>query len=102
MDILNTQVVPKPVQELPEEREEIKAKLQELELTLISLHPSMPSLLQKIHKQLKNDPAIVTIMSEDDIAILFRALEFQTATVLMEVVAKPKQKKLKDLTEADL
>ncbi len=101
MDILNTQVVTKPIQDLPEEREEIKVKLQELELALISLHPSMPVLLQKIHKQLKNDPAVVTIMTEEDINILFRALEIQTNTTLMDTIKTPK-KKLKDLGLDDI
>ena len=93
-----------PKQQDPiEERNEIFSKLVELEQALISLHPSMPILLQKIHKQLKEDPAIVTIMSEDDISIIFRALETHTNVKLMEMaVKKLPKKKGSELTEDDL
>jgi len=103
MDIMSLKLSTPKQQDPIEERNEIFSKLAELEQALISLHPSMPILLQKIHKQLKADPAIVTIMGEDDIAILFRALETHTNTKLMEVnVKKLPKKKGSELTEDDL
>jgi methionyl-tRNA synthetase len=90
-------------QDATEERNEIFGKLEELKQALVSLHPSMPILLQKIHKQLKADPAIVTIMSEEDISVIFQALEKHTNTTLMEVsVKKLPKKKGSELTEDDL
>lgn len=103
MDILNTLVVQAKTQTPTEERAEIFAKLSELEQALILLHPTMPVLLQKIHKQLKEDPAICTILTEEQIAIIFQALERQTNTILMEASA-PKTKKIKgaDIKADDL
>lgn len=103
MDIMNLKLSTPKQQDPIEERNEIFGKLRELEQALISLHPSMPILLQKIHKQLKADPAIVTIMNEDDIAIIFRALESHTNTKLMEVnIKKSPKKKGSELTADDL
>lgn len=103
MDIMNLKLSTPKQQDPIEERNEIFSKLEELQQALITLHPSMPILLQKIHKQLKADPAIVTIMSEDDIAILFRALETHSNIKLLEVnVKKLPKKKGSELTEDDL
>ena len=103
MDIMSLKLSAPNQPDPIEERTEIFSKLVELEQALVSLHPSMPVLLQKIHKQLKEDPAIVTIMSEDDIAIIFRALETHTNIKLLEVNTKklPKKKGSK-LTADDL
>lgn len=103
MDIMNLKLSVPKQQDPIEERNEIFGKLAELEQALITLHPSMPVLLQKIHKQLKADPAIVTVLSEDDIAVIFQALEKHTNTKLMEVnVKKLPKKKGSELTEDDL
>ena len=67
---------------------EVKAKLSELQETLIGQHPKMPNLLREIHKTLKVYPEQVTILSEEEIAIIFQALEKQTGVFLAESVSK--------------
>lgn len=75
--------------------------LNELRQMLLECHPQMPVLLQKIHKQLANDPAQVTLLSTEQVHNLVQALEIQTNTVLEEVSA-PKKRAKKQITADDL
>jgi len=75
--------------------------LNELKQMLLECHPQMPILLQKIHKQLANDPAQVTLLSTEQVHNLVQALEIQTNTVLEEVSA-PKKRAKKQITADDL
>lgn len=73
------------------------AKLQELILTA---HPTLPVLLRTIHKQLRDDPELVTILSEEEIGIIINGLKVQTnteivtSTVKSSTTAKLKKKTL--------
>lgn len=75
----------------PEPTHEVFAKIKDLKEALLLLHPNMPVLLQSIHKQLQNDPAVVTVLKEEDIAVLIEALKVQTNTELV-TATKPKKK----------
>ncbi len=66
----------------------LRAKVHDLESVLIAAHPRMPSLLRDIHTQLRKDPEIVTLMSEEEIGILVRGLMLQTNTVIATSVVK--------------
>jgi hypothetical protein len=82
---------------------EIKEKILELEQALLEANPTLPTMLRTIHTALRNDPEIVTLLSEEDISIVVRGLMKQTQTVIAESVAKAKPKKaLSKMTLEDL
>jgi len=82
---------------------EVREKLAALEEALISATPNMPTLLRDIHRSLKADPDVVTILTEEECSILVRGLKKQTATEIATSVIKKKPKKaLKNLTVDDL
>ena len=62
---------------------EIQTTIQELQEALLNAHPEMPSLLRKIHTKLKADPAIVTLLSEEEIAQVINGLKVQTNVSLI-------------------
>lgn len=59
-------------------QEEIQMKIAELQEALLNAHPQMPLLLRDIHKKLQADPAQVTLLSEEEIAIIVTGLKLQT------------------------
>ena len=69
------------------------SKMGELESALLSAHPSMPVLLREIHNHLKEDPEIVTLLSENAIGIIVNGLKVQTKTELSGSTAKALEKK---------
>jgi hypothetical protein len=82
--------------------EEIKIKIAELQAAILQSHPTMPTLLQAIHRILKSDPENVTLMSEEDIGILVSGLKKQTMTEITTAVLKTNSKALKNTSLADL
>lgn len=68
--------------------ESIQLKLADLQQQLLSQHPGMPTLLRDIHSQLKQNPETVTLMTEDEIAIVVQGLSKQTMTHLSGSVMK--------------
>lgn len=79
----------------------ISMKIAELQEALLNAHPKLPIILRDIHQQLKQDPDIVTVLSDEDIAILVSGLKKQTLT---EITASALKKKtsLKATTLEDL
>jgi len=68
---------------------ELQEKLTALQSAILAKHPTMPTLLQDIHRALKLQPENVTLMSEEEIAIVVSGLQAQTQVSLVkEVVAK--------------
>ena len=57
---------------------EIQSTIQELENALLTAHPEMPILLRKIHTKLREDPELVTLLSEEEIAQVINGLKAQT------------------------
>ncbi len=82
---------------------EIKEKLAALEAALLESLPTMPTLLRDIHRSLKADPDTVTLLSEEECAILVQGLKKQTQTEISTKVIKAKPRKaLSKLTVDDL
>lgn len=79
---------------------DIKTKLDELQQALLDKHPTMPTLLRDIHKLLKAQPHIVTIMTEEEIAIVVSGLEKQTNSQLVAATMKPTKAKKESLKNA--
>ena len=73
---------------------DLQIKISSLQDALLSAHPTMPVLLQQIHKQLKADPDNVTLLSEEDIGILVSGLKRQTATEISAAASKAKKPSL--------
>lgn len=71
---------------------EFLEKVQSLEALLIGQHPQMPVLLSEIHRTLKKQPENVTLLNEEQISIIFRALEKHTGNFLAESVTKSAKK----------
>lgn len=69
---------------------EVQQNIQELSAALLTAHPEMPSLLRKIHTKLKADPAIVTLLNEDEIAQVINGLKHVTNT---QITGAAKEKK---------
>jgi hypothetical protein len=87
----------------PDQAFEVREKLASLEQQLIAGTPGMATLLRDIHKVLKQDPDVVTMLSEEECSILVRGLKKQTATEIATKATKSKPKKaLKNLTVSDL
>lgn len=82
---------------------QIREKLATLDKLLEDSAPGIASLLRDIHSQLKKDPDVVTILSEEECAIIVNGLKKQTATEIATSAAKSKPKKsLKNMSVADL
>ena len=82
--------------------EQIKEKVLQLDAALQSQHPSMPSLLQDIWKQLKANPDCVTLLEEEEIGVIVNGLKCKTATEIATVALKSKTKSLKSMSVTDL
>ena len=67
----------------------LKEKVAALAETILAKHPSMPSLLAEIHKNIKANPEQITLLSEDDIKTIVNGLEIQTKTFLIQTMTKP-------------
>lgn len=89
----------------PAQHELITAKIAELQQKLLANHPQMPLLLREIHSVLKNDPAVVTLLKEEEISIIVNGLQKQTNTYLVQSMTSAKSSKtkaLKNTSAADL
>lgn len=85
---------------------EVKEKLTRLQDALLSSHPTIPVLLRDIHTHLRTDPEIVTLLSEDEIAIIVKGLAKQTNSVIAsDIMKSPKSaanKALKNTSVDDI
>lgn len=82
---------------------QIKEKIQALQDALLSQHPTMPTLLQEIHKNLKANPDTVTLLTEQEICTIVSGLKKQTQTEIVTAALKsPTKKSIKNMTVADL
>ncbi len=82
---------------------QVREKILSLQTAMLDRHPRMPTLLQEIHAALKAQPENVTLLPEEEIAILVKGLQHQTGVFLAESVVKGKksstgiQAKIRDL-----
>lgn len=72
----------------------IKEKLASLEASLLSSSPNMPTILQDIHRTLKSQPHIVTLLSQEDISIVVRGLEAQQGSHIAASITKKSASKV--------
>lgn len=76
----------------------IQEKVSHLKDSLLNSLPSLPSLLRDIHTQLKNNPDVVTLISDAEISIILSSLE----TVSQNKILTSTPKKGKKKQEIDL
>lgn len=83
---------------------DMQEKILALEAAVKQRLPNMPMLLKEIHGALRKDPDCVTLLTEQEIAVLISGLERQTNTYIVSTVTKSKSaaSKLKTLTADDL
>lgn len=72
---------------------EVQSNIQELQTALLDAHPEMPVLLRKIHSKLRDDPEIVTLLTEEEIAAVISGLQVQTNISLTQTKASGGAKK---------
>lgn len=85
--------------------QQISEKILSLQSALLESNPRMPVLLQEIHRAIKNDPAVVTVLTEEELAIVVSGLQRQTQTTIVATQAKPSaaaKKALKNVTADEL
>jgi hypothetical protein len=82
---------------------EVKEKLAQLEALLVAGTPNIATLLRDIHRTLKQDPDVVTIMTEEECAILVSGLKQQTKTAIAtKATSKSPKKAMSKMTVGDL
>lgn len=69
----------------------LKEKVAELGAALLERHPKMPTLLREIHTTLSKYPEQVTLLAEEDIAVIVNGLKVQTGVEFASAasVSKP-------------
>ena len=83
--------------------ETIQLKIAELEAALLGAHPSMPSLLQIIIRDLQADPEVVTLLTSEDRSRIVAGLVKQTGAQITEsMMSGGKGKSLKKIGVDDV
>lgn len=80
----------------------VKEKLASLEAALLQATPNMPTLLRDIHRTLAADADLVTLLSEEECAILVKGLVKQTNTSIAVSTVKASKKSASKMTVDDL
>lgn len=83
------------------QEEQITTRIGELEAALLSEHPQMPMYLKQIHQELLKHPELVHIMTNEQRALLIRALEKHTGASVFAAL-KPKKPSAKSMATASL
>lgn len=81
----------------------VQEQIENLKAALLAAHPTMPILLREIHKTLKADPEVVTLLTEEEIGVIVNGLSSQTQTTIATSLASGKKgKSIKSIGVADL
>lgn len=84
-------------------QEQLQDKIAEIQTTLETSAPGLPSLLRTVHSQLKKDPELVTLLSDEECSVIVNGLKEHTKIELACVAVKSKPRvALKNTTVADL
>lgn len=67
---------------------ELQEKVAALSQAILARHPQMPQLLREIYQNLRQQPENVTLLKEDEIAIIVSGLKIQTQTEFASAVVK--------------
>lgn len=78
--------------------EQLQESIATLQQALLDSNPGMPMMLRTIHTALRKDPAIVTLLTDEECGTIVAGLMKQTATVIAAGAAKPSKSKLKGIT----
>jgi len=62
---------------------DLTAKIEELQAALLARHPSMPTLLNEIYKNLKAQPENVTLLTEEQIKVVVEGIITQTGVTIV-------------------
>lgn len=81
---------------------ELREAIADMATKLQEGHPQLPILLRKIHTILRDDPDTVTILSDEERAVVIAGLEKQTQIKLAEIAAPKKTKSLRSMTVDDI
>jgi hypothetical protein len=81
---------------------QLKEKIAALQNAILTVHPTLPIILKEIHTLLKNDPANITLLDEDDISTIVSGLKKQTATEITQATLKKSTKSLSKVSLDDL
>ncbi len=79
---------------------DLQMRIASLESAILATHPTLPVILREIHKQLRDDPAIVTLMTPEEIRVVVSGLKVQTKVEITQAAVKkrlPKSISLMDL-----
>lgn len=81
----------------------VKEQIETLRNRILEAHPTLPILLREIHKTLKADPEVVTLLTEEEIGVVVNGLSKQTQTTIATSLASGKKgKSIKSIGIADL
>jgi len=84
-------------------QEQLSAKIDEIEQCLENNAPNLNTILQTVHRQLKKDSELVTLLSDKECSVLVNGLKQHTKIELACTALKSKPKKsLKSTTIDDL
>ena len=84
-------------------QEQLTSKIQEIDITLNQSLPGLAGLLRTIHTQIKKDPDLVTILSDEECSVLVRGLKEHTKIELACAAIKGAPRKaLSKTTVSDL
>ena len=82
---------------------QVKEGLLSMQEELAKTTPALPTLLRTIHAQLKKDPEVVTLLSEDECNVLVEGLkEFTKIEIATVAVKKAPKTSLKSTGLSDL
>ena len=81
----------------PTQAFELREKVAALSAVILSKHPTMPTLLQQIHKTIKAYPEQITILTEEEIRVIVSGLEVQTQTFIVQQTVGSKGKSSKSI-----
>lgn len=82
---------------------EVQEKLATLEAQLNEGTSNIATLLRDIHRTLKSDPDVVTVLTEEECSILVRGLKQQTKTeIATKARSKAPKKAMSKMTVSDL
>jgi len=66
----------------------LKEAIEDLKGKILDKHPMMPNLLREIHKTVQQYPEQVTLLSEEEIAVIIRGLETHSNVYLATKAVK--------------
>lgn len=70
----------------------IQLKIAELKGQLLEKHPALPVLLREVHKTLRDNPEVVTLLEPEEVGVIVSGLLHQTQTTIATKASTSKKK----------